>query len=460
MISAAEQVQMAHRVRRSEGGDKLQFRPHAGQWRAWQSRKRFVLVLAGSQSGKTSFGPWWLRREIQERGPGDYLAVSPSYPLLAVKFFPELKRILGQEMGLFKFPKSPKPEAPAELTRQGEMLLWGTYQDEPTFIRFGHADNPDSLESMTAKAALLDEPGQKRFRLGSWQAIRRRLSIHQGRALLMTTPYDLGWLYQLFWLPWLEAKNRGEDHPEIDVVNFHSIDNPVFPREEYEATRLTMPAWLHAMFYDGIFQRPAGLIYDAWDEENLIEPFSIPGDWPRHLGIDFGGVNTAGLYLAEELMPNSTLPTGRYIAYREYHAGNLTIDEHASAMLKDEPRIPHAVGGSLSEGQWRRDFGAAGLPIDEPDIGDVEVGIKRVYGAVKTKRLVAFRTLVMFRDQMGSYARKLDQNFQPTDVIDEKSRFHIADGLRYIGTSLWGDEPGFGVVTDPEVARALQEMGL
>lgn len=33
---------------------KLQVSMHNGQWRAWQSEARHVLVLAGTQSGKTS----------------------------------------------------------------------------------------------------------------------------------------------------------------------------------------------------------------------------------------------------------------------------------------------------------------------------------------------------------------------------------------------------------------------
>lgn len=31
---------------------------HVGQGKAWRSQRRFVFVLAGTQSGKTSFGPW------------------------------------------------------------------------------------------------------------------------------------------------------------------------------------------------------------------------------------------------------------------------------------------------------------------------------------------------------------------------------------------------------------------
>ena len=66
----------------------------------------------------------------------------------------------------------------------------------PTSVLFGYAAEPESLESATAKAAWLDEAGQKRFRLASFEAILRRLSLAQGRVLLTTTPYDLGWLKQ------------------------------------------------------------------------------------------------------------------------------------------------------------------------------------------------------------------------------------------------------------------------
>jgi hypothetical protein len=41
---------------------------HEGQQRAYDSPKRFILVLAGSQGGKTSFGPLWLAQEIDRRG--------------------------------------------------------------------------------------------------------------------------------------------------------------------------------------------------------------------------------------------------------------------------------------------------------------------------------------------------------------------------------------------------------
>lgn len=50
------------RFGRTEDGT-IQFFLHAGQARAWNSRARFTAIVAGTQSGKTVFGPVWLLRE-------------------------------------------------------------------------------------------------------------------------------------------------------------------------------------------------------------------------------------------------------------------------------------------------------------------------------------------------------------------------------------------------------------
>ncbi|KKM27353.1 hypothetical protein LCGC14_1575660, partial [marine sediment metagenome] len=64
---------------------------HPGQVKVWDSEKRIIAMICGSQGGKTVLGPAWLEREIRRRGPGDYLAVTSSYPLLSKKMLPEFR---------------------------------------------------------------------------------------------------------------------------------------------------------------------------------------------------------------------------------------------------------------------------------------------------------------------------------------------------------------------------------
>src|SRR5207247_1334398 len=116
---------------------------------------------------------------------------------------------------------------------------------EETVVIFCHANDPESLESATAKAAWCDEAGQNRFRLGSWEAIQRRLALHSGRVLVTSTPYNLGWMKQKLWDPW-EAS--GKNHPEIDVIRFDSTENPSFPPAEFERARRELPLWRFNLF--------------------------------------------------------------------------------------------------------------------------------------------------------------------------------------------------------------------
>jgi hypothetical protein len=94
--------------------------------------------------------------------------------------------------------------------------------------------------------------------------------------------------------------------------------------------------------------------------------------------------------------------------------------------------IPFCVGGGKSEGQWRREFRMAGLPVNAPDVSEVEIGIDRVYGAHKRNEIVVFDDLVMYRDQKTRYSRKLDANGEPTEEIEEKAKYHLCDAERYI----------------------------
>lgn len=406
---------------------KLRYNLHEGQQRAFWSEKRFVLVLAGLQSGKTTIGPIWLLDEMRRCGPGDYLAGSPTFTLLELRALPEFKRLFVDLLGAGTYQAS--PVRVFTLSERGEVLLWGKKQDVPTRVLFGHAQDPESLESATFKAAWLDEAGQKKFRFASWVAIQGRLAVHQGRCLFTTTAYVLGWLKSEIHDPWVAAKR---DHPDIEVVSFESTMNPAFPRAEFERMRAILPAWMFDMRYRGRFTRPAGMIYDCWsDDENIVAPFEIPESWPRFLGLDFGGVNTAGLFVARELDAEGR-PTGRHIGYREYHAGGRTARQHAAHLVAGEPKRPTAVGGSKSEGQWRQEFSAGGLGVHPPDQADVEVGILRVYGAIKTREFVVFSTLTGFIEQVRTYTRPLDERGEPMEGIEDKEIFHLLDCARYI----------------------------
>jgi hypothetical protein len=190
------------------------------------------------------------------------------------------------------------------------------------------------------------------------------------------------------------------------------------------------------MFYDGIFERPAGSIYSDFDtSRHVTRPFPVPDDWPRYLGLDFGGVHTAGVFLAAEKNDQGQ-ETGRLFLYRDYPErarwASATAKGHALALKAGEPRMPRAVGGAASEDQWREEFRVAGLPVTEPPIKDVEPGIDRVIAAIKRDELVVFDTCTGVLDDLQNYSRELDDQGNPTEKIEDKEDYHYADALRYV----------------------------
>ena len=201
--------------------NKVQLNMHPGQLTAWDSVARFVFIIAGTQSGKTSWGPWWLAREIQRCGPGDYLAATASYDLFKLKMLPEMKHVFCVLMGWQWLASDRIIQSP----------------DEKTRIILRSASAEGGLESATAKAAWIDECGQDDFRVQSWEATQRRLSLSQGRVLGTTTPYNLGWLKTDIFDRW-----RNGDH-DYQVVQFRSTMNPIFPQAEYDRAKATMAPW-------------------------------------------------------------------------------------------------------------------------------------------------------------------------------------------------------------------------
>ncbi len=419
-------------------GDRCHLDMHPGQLRTWNSLRRFVFMLAGTQGGKTSFGPWWLYREIYDKavgkGPGDYLAVTSSFDLFKLKMLPEMRTVFER---LLKVGRYWAGDMVIELRDPSSGKFWAKQASDPMWGRIvlRSAASEGGLESSTAKAAWLDEVGQEGFRLEAWEAILRRLSIHQGRLLATTTLYSVGWLKQQVYDRWLSGD------PNFDIIQFTSILNPLFPREEYERAEQTLPTWKFRMFYKGEFDRPPGLIYSDYDESiHLVhKPFIIPPQWPRYVGLDPGSVNEWGVWVAED--PS----THTYFIYRETELGYLTSSEKAEKLLalaKGE-NVVKWVGGNLSEHQYRRDLQDNGVYVEAPPFGEVEIGIDRIISLFRQKRLFVF-DLPGLRDELGTYSRKLDQQGQITQEIRDKNAYHRLDSLRYAATALdtafgWAD---------------------
>jgi hypothetical protein len=416
---------------------RLQLHFHSGQTQAWDSEKRFVFVIAGSQSGKTSWGPFWLWREYTRCGPGDYLVVTSNYDLFKLKLLPEIKHIFENVLGIGRYWAG---ERVIELKdpKSGEFLAKRSDDQMYARIILRSASAPGGLESNTAKAAWLDECGMEEFNIDVWEAVQRRLALNEGRVLGTTTPYDLGWLKTVI----VDAFEQGD--PDIDVISFPSVFNPAFSRREFDRLKRTMPAWRFNMMFRGKFTKPAGMIYSDfnfdWVEDggHKCRPFPIPAHWPRHVGVDPGAFNTGKIWIAED--PRNHV----FYLYREDHSGDKTTAEHARQILDlqlqfKEEVVTYAIG-NRGEHQARMDYQAEGISEpSEPPFADVEAGINRVIEVIKTDRFRVFSSCIKTLSELGAYKRTLDRSGEPTTDIANKNKFHLLDAVRYIFATVLTD---------------------
>jgi hypothetical protein len=271
--------------------------------------------------------------------------------------------------------------------------------------------------------------------------------------LFTTTLYNLGWVISEVIVPAskgveskvitisreAEIEYTDNEKANIALIQSDSIVNPAFPKEEYEEAKATLPPDQFAMQYRGRAVRPRHMIYDCFDEErHLVERWTIPYEWPRYLGLDFGGANLFGLYFAVE--PG----TGRIHIYREYHAGGKSAAQHVSDLMDGEPGRPITYGGAGNEEQWRKEFREGGLPVRKPKVAEVWLGINNCYSVFKAgapddkgvpigaTEIFVFDDLDIFRKQIISYRRKTDEQGNPLpEEIVAKNMFHAMDAMRY-----------------------------
>ena len=439
------------------------------------SQKRVTAVIAGTQSGKTASGPWWMYREIYggenpvtgeyippawqrettpEGLPRDFLIVTSTYDLFKLKLLPEVRNVFegithtGRWHAGDKVLELCDPETNEFYSDRGKGEMWGR-------IILRSANAPGGLESASALAAWLDEAGQDEFTLDAWDAIMRRLSLARGRILITTTPYNLGWLKQKLFDPWAKGERT-----DIEVIQFASITNPAFPVEEFESRRNEMQEWKFLMFYYGIFTRPAGMIYKDLislyreDGGHKVKRFDIPESWPRYVGVDPGAVNLATVWFAKD--PDTNI----YYIYRATKEPVKSTPEHVAQMKiyqREDRAVPEGYWvGAKPETQQRLDWEDAGIEdVFEPPYHDVEAGIDKVTSLIRPFKLFIMDDLDDWWDEAGRYSRELDEMNEPTEEIKDKKRFHLMDATRY-GAA--GAEDGPSELVVEEAPRILDPV--
>lgn len=371
------------------------------QFEAFNFKTQFGAIISGIQSGKTFVGTYWAGNKIALLPDKDGLICAPTYKVLQQstlkKFFevwPELRAFYKQQKGEINLPGG------------------GT-----VFIR--SADQPLGVEGMTIHWAWLDEAGMMPRLM--WTVARSRVSMTGGQILITTTPYNLGWLYQDFYLVWKEGRDS-----DYSVYTWRSIDNPLFPKDFFEKERERLRPEEFARRYCGEFKRMEGLVYELSDN-HIIDP--IPNICQKAdfigAGIDWGFRNPSAISVC-------VLWDNAWYIISDWKETEKTTAEIIQVLKNQisEYRIQR-VFPDPAEQDRIKELKNAGINVADVN-KDIKGGISTIQQLIRDNRFFVFRTCKNFLDEINSYHYPEGQDGKPFTDLPEKFNDHLMDSARYV----------------------------
>ena len=365
-----------------------------------EAKERFIVVVTGLQGGKTTVGSIWMCNGIYQdfkagKKGADYLIAAPTEKILQQSTLPKFRSIL------------PKDWAVWHENRKVFELAWG----DRIFVR--STDDPEHLEGMTVRRAWLDEAGQMKNQV--WINVQGRVAIHQGQVLFTTTPYSMGWFYRDL----IKGSN-----PDVKLITWASVDNPAFPKEEFERARLSLPQAIFERRYMGKFTQLEGLVYPDFNDELIVEPFEIPSSWEKFGGMDFGQTNpTAIVCIAHD--PRSDC----YYAYKEFYKSESLLEQSASFIQSHNLKYVLADPQSAQLiVELNRHHSLGNVKAAE---NDINLGIQRLSALFKSKRLKVFKSCDNLIEELESYHYPSADNDGETKDKPVAKHNHACDALRY-----------------------------
>lgn len=285
----------------------------------------------------------------------NFLVCAPTYKMLQQATLPHFLKLFGH-MGIYH-----KVDAVFRVHGGGTVYM-------------RTSQNPDSIEGITnIRKVWLDEGGlvSKYF----WENIEGRSAIKQAQIMVTTTPYALNWLYKL----WQDVRAGARD--DVEFLQFSSIDNPHFPKEEFERQRKLLDPRRFEMKYMGVFGKMQGLVYE---DVPLISQFQLPTGTTYYAGIDWG-FNDPFVIVVRAITPE-----GYHYRVAECYKKGLLLNN-----MMEEIRRRHVLYKfkmcfcDPSRPEYIQQINAMGIPA----IGgknDIRLGLDRHLELIRTKKYFVF----------------------------------------------------------------------
>ncbi len=400
---------------------------------------KYIAYIGGVGSGKTLVGCIAML-SLAVSYPGDYL--------IARQYMPELK-ITTLKTFLEICPK----ELIEEYRVADGIIKLRASGGKTSTIIFRQLEDSDKLRSLNLSGYYIDEASQ--VSEAAFMLLQGRLRGNGLRKGFITSnPNGHDWIYS--WFVKQDHFNNDAAKKDYRLIRAPSTENIHLPDGYVESMLSTWSAERIKREIEGSFDSFEGMIYTEFRRDvHVIQPFRVPDDWTRVVGIDHGYRNpTSWIWGAVDYDENV------YI-YREFYEREWLIEEICKGNKKknqvgvlslckgekiSQARIDpsvRAVRGATGFSDW--DVYQDNLPKDFPLMlanNDVQTGIDRVKSYLKINqrtnkpRLFIFNDCHNLLDEFSKYrykqlthsqAGKINEKEEPVKVDD-----HAMDALRYL----------------------------
>lgn len=367
------------------------------QWDAFNCPKRFVLCSAGIQGGKTFVGAVWLLNKIRLFPDDSHLICAPTYKILQQSTLPKFRELV-----------------PSSIAKFHEQDSYFEIVGGKGIIYVRSAEDPDTLEGMTLRSAWLDEAGNMKKRV--WIIIQGRTAILGGQVFMTTSPYTMNWLYHDVFKP-------GEDgHKDFGLFQWMSIQNPMFPKAEYQRAMTTMNATDFARRYKGLWRKREGLVYQQWNPITMTFDGASPIPIKEVIaGVDWGYQHPAAIAVIGIGDKPSHVILDEW--YKTKQTIQLMVD--AAKELKARWGIKWFYADSARP-EYIAEFNKNGLATIE---GNKEIvpGINEVRLRIETGNLIVSKACKNTLEELEMYA--YPEEFDSEEPL--KQFDHMMDAIRY-----------------------------
>lgn len=302
---------------------------HPSQMKVLQDPKRFKIVVAGRQWGKSTLAVWATILGALRSHTEDGIELDDAIAYYVGPAYDQVRRIVWH-----KYMKFAAPVIKGTNVNAGTIELINGRR-----IYLSGSDRPDTLRGPTVSDVVLDEYADMRPQVWE-QIIRPSLTAVRGRALFIGTPRGRNHFYDL----WKAAEND----PNFSRWSFPSSDNPMLSEDELRTAREQSheAVWLQEYCAEFVVGGQ-GELKPEW---LVIDPEEPPtGVW--YVAIDLGGFASprSSTWLKSTTGDNTAIAVvkvnqnGWWI--KEIQAGRWSVDETVDRILNIAQRVrPRSIG--------------------------------------------------------------------------------------------------------------------